>query len=65
MYIIEASVVSPETLLVEIPEEKVKMLVADYNNNFERLVKSVNILNKKLVLMASYDERKVSLVKNR
>ncbi len=51
MYIIAVDVVNPETLLVEIPEEKANQLLMSFDNDFEKLVQSIDILNKKLVVM--------------
>ena len=51
MYIIAVDTMNPETLLVEIPEERANQLLASFDNNFELLVQSVDILNKKLIIM--------------
>ncbi len=51
MYIIAVDVTNPETLLVEIPEEKATQLLGNFDNDYERLVQSIDILNKKLVVM--------------
>ena len=51
MFIIAVDVVNPETLLVEIPEEKANQLLINFNNDFGKLVQSIDILNKKLVVM--------------
>jgi len=51
MYIIAVDVVNPETLLVEIPQDKVNQLLMSFNDDYEELVQSIDILNKKLVIM--------------
>jgi len=51
MYIIAVDVSNPETLLVEIPEDKANALLLSFNDDFEKLVQSIDILNKKLVVM--------------
>ena len=51
MYIIAVDTVNPETLLVEIPEDKVNGIMTSFKNDFESLVHSIDILNKKLVIM--------------
>lgn len=42
---------NPETLLVEIPEDKVNQLLVSFNNDYEELIQAIDILNKKLVIM--------------
>ncbi len=51
MYIIAVDTKNPETLLVEIPEEKAGLLLDSFDNDYEKLVESIDILNKKLVVM--------------
>ena len=51
MYIIAVDIENPETLLVEISEDKANQLVSSFNSNFEELVNSIDIRNKKLVIM--------------
>ena len=51
MFIIAVDVTNPETLLVEIPEEKAHQLIANFNNDYEKLVNSIDILNKMHVVM--------------
>ena len=51
MYIIAVDIVNPETLLVEIPEDKVGHLLLSFNNDYAQLVQSIDIINKKLVVM--------------
>ena len=51
MYIIAVGISNPETLLVEIPEEKINQLLKSFRNNFQLLVQSVDIINKELIVM--------------
>ena len=51
MYIIAVDTINPETLLVEIPEERSNQLLSSFDNNYELLVQSVDILNNKLIIM--------------
>ena len=51
MYIIAVDTVNPETLLVEIPEDKTNGILMSFNYDYKSLVQSIDILNKKLVIM--------------
>ena len=42
---------SPESLLIEIPEKKAQDILLAFNNDYEYLANSLNIVNKKLMLI--------------
>jgi hypothetical protein len=51
MFIIAVDTVNPETLLVEIPEDKAASILASFNNDYPRLLQSIDIIDKKLIMM--------------
>ena len=51
MFIIAVDTVNPETLLVEIPEDKAASILASFNNDYLRLLQSIDIIDKKLIMM--------------
>lgn len=51
LFIAAYDVESPESLLIEIPEKRAQEILATFNNDYEYLASSLNIVNKKLMLL--------------
>jgi hypothetical protein len=51
LYIAAYDVESPESFLIELPEKKAKELMVEFTNNYELMANSLQIMNKRLVLL--------------
>jgi len=51
LFIAAYDVESPESLLIEIPEKRAQEILGTFNSDYEYLASSLNIVNKKLMLL--------------
>jgi len=42
---------SPESLLIELPEKRAQDILAEFQNNYESMANSLQVMNKRLVLL--------------
>lgn len=51
MFIAAYDVESPESLLIELTEKKAQEILAEFNNDYENIASSLQVINKRLVLL--------------
>ena len=51
LFIAAYDVESPESLLIELPERKAQDILAQFNNDYEAMSSSLQVMNKRLVLL--------------
>ena len=42
---------SPESLLIELPEKRAQEILKEFQNDYERIASSLQVMNKRLVLL--------------
>jgi hypothetical protein len=42
---------SPESFLIELPEKKAQEILIQFQNEYEKMASSLNVINKRLVLL--------------
>jgi hypothetical protein len=51
LYVAAYDVESPESLLIELSEKKAQEILAQFQNDYEKMATSLNVINKRLVLL--------------
>ncbi len=51
LYIAAYDVESPESFLIELPEKKAQEILSQFQNDYEKMASSLNVINKRLVLL--------------
>ena len=51
MFIAAYDVESPESLLIELPERRAADILNEFNNDYEAMASSLQVMNKRLVLL--------------
>ena len=51
LFIAAYDVESPESLLIELPERRAADILNEFNNDYESMASSLQVMNKRLVLL--------------
>ena len=51
LFIAAYDVESPESFLIDLPEKKAQEVLLEFNNNYELMADSLQIMNKRMVLL--------------
>jgi hypothetical protein len=51
LFISAHDVESPESLLIELPEKRAQEILREFQNDYERIASSLQVMNKRLVLL--------------
>lgn len=51
LFIAAYDVESPESLLIELPDDRAKDILAEFNQDYESMANSLQVMNKRLVLL--------------
>ncbi len=51
LYIAAYDVESPESFLIELSEKKAQEILVQFQNDYEKMATSLNVINKRLVLL--------------
>ena len=51
LFIAAYDVESPESLLIELPEKRAQEILQEFNNDYEKMACSLQVMNKRLVLL--------------
>ena len=51
LFIAAHDVESPESLLIELPEKRAQEILKEFANDYERMASSLQVMNKRLVLL--------------
>ena len=51
LFIAAYDVESPESLLIELPEKRAQEILKEFNNDYEAMASSLQVMNKRLVLL--------------
>jgi hypothetical protein len=51
LFVAAYDVESPESLLIELPEKRAQEILKEFQNDYEKIASSLQVMNKRLVLL--------------